>query len=77
MPVDLAVIGKGQDRVRGEVSPVVTDHCDRFAAVLEQGLQLPRHTCAGQGRVGDQGKAFPRAVVHHGHDPETAAIGQR
>lgn len=37
MPVDLAFICEGQDRVRVELGPVVADHPDRLAAGLEQG----------------------------------------
>lgn len=76
VPVDLAVVGEGQDRVRGELGPVVTDYGLGLSTRVEQGRQLPCHACAGQGCVGDQREAFPRAVVYHGQHPEAAAIGQ-
>lgn len=42
MPVDLAVIGEGQDRVRSELGPIVADHRCGFAPGIEQGCQFPR-----------------------------------
>ena len=62
VPVDLAVIREGEDRVRGELGPVIADYSSGLSAHLEQCRQLPCHPCAGQGRVRDQGEAFPRAV---------------
>ncbi len=76
VPIDLSVIGKGQDRVRGELGPIVADSGSGLSTGLEQRCQFPRNPCAGQGRVGDQGEALPRAIVDHGQHAEAAAIGQ-
>ena len=76
VPVDPAVVGEGQDRVQGELGPVAADYGLGLSANFEQGRQLPCYPCAGQGRVGDQREAFPRAVVDHGQHPEATAIGQ-
>lgn len=44
VPVDLAVIGEGQDRVRSELSPVIADHRLGLAAGVKQGRRFSRHS---------------------------------
>lgn len=60
VPVKLAVSRELQDRVRGELGPIVADNRLGLAAGVEPRCQLARHPCARQGGVGDQGQ--PPAV---------------
>ena len=71
----LRPIGEAQDGVRGELGAVVADDHARPAARGDERLELARDPQPGERCVGDQGEAFPRAVVDHGQDPEAPAIG--
>ncbi len=42
-PVKLAIIHKLQNRVRGELGPIIADNPLGLAAGVEQGRQFPRH----------------------------------
>ena len=76
MPVDLHPLGEAQDGVRGELGAVVADdHC-RLPAPGDERFEFARHPQSRQRSVGDQGKAFPRAVVDDGQDAEAAAVGE-
>ena len=46
VPVKLAIIHELQDRVRGELGPIVADDRLGLAAGFEQRRQFPRHPCA-------------------------------
>jgi hypothetical protein len=58
MPVEFAVIHELQDRVRGELGPVIADDRLWLAAGVEQRRQFTRDPSPRQRGVGDQGKAF-------------------
>jgi hypothetical protein len=75
-PLDLAVARKREDRVRGELRPVVGDDHARFAAPPDQRRQLPGDAIARDRRVGDRREAFARHVVDDVENAEPPATGE-
>lgn len=73
MPFDLAVPAPGEDRMRGQVGAIVTDHHARPASLLADAIKLPGHPLAGQGGVDYGRQAFPAEVVNHAQDAKSRA----
>ena len=63
VPFDAPIFLPLQDRARGQLGAVVGDDHQRSAARLDEGIELPRHSLAGERRVDDERQAFPREVV--------------
>ena len=62
VPFDLLLRAQLQDRVRGQLRPVVADDHRRPAAAFNQGRQFPDDTAARDGRVRDCRKGHSRVT---------------
>ena len=70
-------VSSDQARTAFEVlCPVVADDHAGAAAQLGNLLELADHAGPGDRGVNDEREAFAGEVIHHGEDPEPAAVGQ-
>lgn len=74
MPVNLVIVGPLQDGVRGQLGAVVADDGLGLAVGDQELVEFASHPDAQDRGVGDQGQAFPRAVVDHDQDAHAAAV---
>lgn len=73
MPLDAVLVGPLQDRLAGELGPIVTDYASRFAVDANQGVEFPRHSGPRDAGIGDQAEVFAAAVVIDRQDAELPA----
>ena len=76
MPFDTLLLRPTEDRVAGELGPVVADYHFRLASVRDDPMKLPNDPIARQRRVSDEAYAFPSAYIDHSQNPEPAPVGQ-
>ena len=63
MPLDLVVVGPLQNRLAGELGPIVTDYAGRFSIDPDESVQLSRDPSPRDACVGDQAEVFTAAIV--------------
>ena len=73
MPFDTVLTGPFQDRLAGELGPVVADDASGFAVDPDQGIEFPRHPCPRYAGVGNQGKVLAAEIIVDRQDAELAA----
>ncbi len=76
VPFDLLLRAPLQDRVRGQLRPVVADDHPWPAAAFDQSRQFPDNTAARDGPVRDCRKALPRDVIDHVQHPKPPPAGK-
>ena len=76
MLFDTLLLRPTEDRVAGELGPVVADHHFRLASVRDDPIKLPNDAPAREGRVSDKAYVFPGAYIDRSQDPEPAPVGQ-
>ncbi len=74
VPFHLDLVSPLQDRVAGELAPVVTDDHLRLATLLDDPIQLTSNPKARERCIGDEAQAFPGAIIDDRQHPEPAAI---
>ena len=76
VPFDLPVLLPCQDRIRGQLRAIVTDHHAGIAPQLGDPVEFPCHMMARDRCVDDGTQALPAAVVDDAQDPELTTPGQ-
>jgi hypothetical protein len=77
MPLDAVLVGPLQDRLAGDLGPIVTDCASRFAIDANQGVEFPRHSGPRHASIGDQAEVFAAAIVIDRQGEPLCAIGSR
>lgn len=65
VPFDLLLGTRLQDRITGQLGPVVADNHSGFSAPLDQGRQIPCHTSPWDRGIRGRGQAFTGDVVYN------------
>ena len=76
VPFDPVLGTPPQDRVTGQLRPIVADNHAGFAAPLDQGRELTRDTAPRDRGVRDCREAFPGDVVDYVEHAEALAVGE-
>lgn len=76
VPLDLVVLGPGQDRISRKLGPVVADDHARLAAPGDDVGQFARHAASRDRCVGDRGKALPGHVIDDVEHAEPRATSE-
>lgn len=77
VPLDLTFLLPFEDRVRGELGPIVVEHHERIPPHLGDPVQLAGDTLARQQCIDDRCQAFPAEVVDHAQNAEPATSSVR
>jgi len=65
-----------QDRVTGQLCPIIADNHTGLSAALDQGRQFTRDTAPRDGGIRDRREAFSGDVIDHVEHPEALAVGE-
>ena len=76
VPLDAGLTDPSQDRMTGQLRPIVGDDHLRRTPLGDEAGQLPGDPHAGQGDIDDHGQGFPGKVIDNAERAEPAAIAE-